>query len=141
MKKITVLVSVLMSIALFTKAQCDKTIKWTATKEDFLDSAGNLQNSQNETVEVTTTPTKVSIVRSAGVQTMQGDITNYSCKWKDKQNGKTVFNSLLLDSKENKTRHATITIEAINGKTTILLRAEEEGTVIKLNIDSFEEVK
>jgi len=102
MKKITVLVSVFMLIALFTKAQCDKTIKWTATKEDFLDSAGNFKNSQNETVEVTTTPKKVSIIRSAGEQTMQGDITNYSCKWKDKQNGKTTFNSVLLDNKENR---------------------------------------
>jgi hypothetical protein len=65
-----------MVIILFTKAQCDKTIKWTATKEDFLDSAGNFQNSQNETVEVTTTPAKISIVRSAGEQTMQCEITN-----------------------------------------------------------------
>jgi hypothetical protein len=48
---------------------------------------------------------------------------------------------VLLDNKEGKTRHATITIEAVNGKTTILLRAEEEETVIKLNIDTFEEVK
>jgi hypothetical protein len=141
MKKITILVNVFIIIALFTKAQCDKPIKWTATKEDFPDSAGNFQHSQNETAEVTTTPTKVSIVRSAGEQTMQGDITDYSCKWKDKQNGKTTFKSILLDNKENKTRHAIITIEAVNGKTTILLRAEEEETVIQLNIDSFEEVK
>jgi hypothetical protein len=141
MKKIIILAGVFMVIALFTKAQCDKTIKWTATKEDFLDTAGNFQNSQSETVEVTTTPTKVTIVRSAGEQTMQGDITDYSCNWKDKQNGKTTFKSVLLDDKENKERHATITIEAVNGKTTILLRAEEEETIIKLNIDSFEEVK
>jgi len=141
MKKITVLVSVLMAIALSTKAQCDKTIKWTSTKADFLDTAGNLQNTQSEPVEVTTTPTKVSIVRSGAQQTMQGNITDYSCKWKDKQNGKTTFKSVLLDDKENKTRHATITIEAVNGKTTISLRAEEEPTVIKLNVDSFEEVK
>ena len=99
------------------------------------------QNSQNETVEVITTPTRITIVRSAGEQTMQGDITNYSCQWKDKQNGKSIFNCVLLDSKEGRTRHATITIEAVNGKTTILLRAKEEETVIKLNIDSFEEVK
>jgi hypothetical protein len=141
MKKITVLAGVFMVVALYTNAQCDKTIKWTATKSDLLDTAGNLQHSQNETVEVITTPTKISIARTADMQTMQGDITDYSCKWKDKQNGKTTFKSVLLDDKENKTRHATIIIEAVNGKTTILLRAEEETTVIKLNIDSFEEVK
>ena len=141
MKKISVLVAAFLAISLVSKAQCDKTIKWTCTKQDFLDTAGNFRNSQNENVEVTTTPAKISIVRSGGEQTMQGDITDLSCNWKDKQNGKTIFKSVLTDSKENKTRHATITIEAINGKTTILLRAEEEETMIVLNIDSFEEVK
>ena len=131
---------VLAATALTASAQCDKTIKWTATKEDFLDTAGNFLNSQNEKVEITTTSKKISIIRSAGEQTMEGDITEYLCKWKDKQNGKTTFKSLLSDNKENKTRHATITIEAVNGKTTVLLRADEEETVIKLNIDSFEEV-
>ncbi len=71
---------------------------------------------------------------------MKGDITNYSCKWKDKQNGKTTFKTVLLD-KQGNTRHATITIEAVNGKTTILLEAEEENTKIKLNVDAFEKVK
>jgi ribosome biogenesis protein Tsr3 len=140
MKKITVLVAFL-SIAFLSQAQCDKTIKWTCSKQDFFDTAGNFRNIQNETVEVITTPAKISITRNDGEQTMEGDVTDLTCNWKDKQNGKTVFKSVLLDSKENKTRHATITIEAVNGKTTILLRAEEEETMIKLDIDSFEEVK
>src|SRR5262245_25483105 len=113
MKKISVLAAIFMVIAVISKAQCDKTIKWTCTKQDFVDTAGNLQNSQNEKVEVTTTPAKVTIARSGGEQTMEGDITDLSCNWKDKQNGKTIFKSLLVDSKDGKERHATITIEAV----------------------------
>src|SRR5690242_5268437 len=131
MKKIALLVSVLMATAFIAKAQCDNTIKWTCSKQEFLDTAGNFLKEQGEAVEVTTTPKKISVLRhgSDEDQTLEGDITDYSCSWKDKQNGKTVFKSLLVDSKENKERHATITIEAVNGKTTILLRAEEESTV------------
>jgi hypothetical protein len=142
MKKIIVLISLFTTTAFIVKAQCDKTIKWTSSKSEFLDTAGNVQQSRDEKVEVTTTPQKISIIRHDDQDhTMEGDITDFVCKWQDKQNGKTTFKSALLDPDENKTRHATITIEAVNGKTTILLRAEEETSVIRLNIDSSEEVK
>lgn len=142
MKKIIVLASVIMAAAFTATAQCDKTIKWKSSKSEFLDTAGNVLNERDEAVEVTTTPAKISVMRNGSEsQTLEGDITGYSCKWKDMQNGKTTCKSLLLDPNENKTRHATITIEAVNGKTTILLHAEEENTIIKLNVDSFEEVK
>jgi hypothetical protein len=140
MKKIIVLIAAFTATGLVSKAQCDKNIKWTSSKSEFLDTSGNFQHANDEAVEVTTTPTKITVVRGAsGEHIMNGDITDYSCKWKDKQNGKTTFKSVLVEN--DKTRHATITIEAINGKTTILLQAEEEPTVIRLNIDSFEEIK
>jgi len=143
MKKITVLVSAFMLITVILKAQCDKTIKWTSSKTEFLDTAGNLQQARDEKVEVTTTPQKISIIIHGDSQEkhMEGDVSNYSCNWKNKQNGKTFFNSLLVDTDENKTRHASFSIEALNGKTTLILRAQEETTVIRLNIDSSEEVK
>lgn len=141
MKKITILVAAFIALSFISKAQCDQNIKWTSSKSEFLDTSGNFQHANDEAVEVTTSPTKISIVRhGAQEDTMKGNITNYSCKWKDKQNGKTTFKSVLLDT-QGTTRHATITIEAVNGKTTILLQAEEEPTIIRLNINSFEEVK
>jgi hypothetical protein len=140
MKKITVLAAAFFVLGLSSKAQCDKNIKWTSSKSEFLDTSGTLQHANDEAVEVMTSPTKVSIMRHGSTEhVMKGDITNYSCNWKDKQNGKTTFKSVLLE--DDKTRHATITIEAVNGKTTILLKADEEPTIIKLNVDSFEEVK
>jgi len=143
MKKITLLASIFMLTTVILKAQCDKAIKWTSSKTEFLDTSGNLQQAREETVEVTTTPQKISIIihHDSEGKHMEGDVSNYSCNWKDKQNGKTIFNSLLVDTDENKTRHAIITIEALNGKTTISLRAQEEASVIRLNIDSSEEVK
>jgi hypothetical protein len=142
MKKITVLVCAFIATAFIANAQCDKNIKWTSSKTEILDTAGSVLKQRDEAVEVTTTPSKISIIRhDEQDHRMEGDVTNVVCKWQDKQNGKTTFKSALLDPDENKTRHATITIEAVNGKTIILLQAEEETTAIRLNIDSSEEVK
>ena len=141
MKKIAALTMACIVAGFVSHAQCDKNIKWSSSKSDFIDNAGNVKDSREEKVSVTTSQKQVSIVRvSAQEQLMSGDITDYSCNWKNKENGKTSFKSVLLEP-NGTTRHATITIEAINGKTTIMLVAEEENTTIKLNVDSFEEVK
>ena len=140
MKKITVLLAVCIAASIGSKAQCDKTMKWTSSKSDFLDTAGNFQRSNAETVDVTTTPKKISIVRNnSDKQLMSGDVTSFSCNWKDKKNGKASIKAVLVEP-GGKTRNATITIEEVNGKTTILLEAPEENTKIRLNVDSYEEV-
>lgn len=144
MKKFSLLFFAFTALAFASKAQCDRNMKWNSSKQEFLDTAGALLHEAAETVEVTTTPTTVLIQRhgeNGEEQTMKGDISDVACNWTNEGNGKTSFKSILLDDSEGKTRHATITIEAVEGKTTILLRAEEEGTIIKLNIDSFEEMK
>jgi hypothetical protein len=132
-------ICVALSIAL--KAQCNKNIKWTSSKSEFIDTAGNVQQSRDETVELTTGSKKISIVLTGEhADSMTGDVSDYTCNWKDSQNGKAVIKSTLVDA-EGKTRHATITIEEVSGKTNILLVAEEEPTKIRLSVASFEEVQ
>jgi hypothetical protein len=141
MKKIMLTIVACIATALVLKAQCDKSFKWNSSKSEFLDTSGNFQHSNTEDVEVTTTPKNITIKRGAGGdQVMSGDIDHYACNWKNKTNGKTSFQSVLVEP-NGKTRHAMITIEAVNGKTTILLEAKEEDTKIRLNVDSFEEVQ
>ncbi|MEP7317339.1 MAG: hypothetical protein ABI921_01315 [Panacibacter sp.] len=139
--KTTVLAALCFMLSFAVKAQCDKNIKWVSAKSEFIDASGNVQQSRDETTALTVSSKKVTVILSGEHSgSMNGEVTDYSCKWKDKQNGKTVFKSTLTDS-ENKVRHATITIEAVNGKTTVLLEAEEEDSKIRLNIVSSEEVK
>ena len=130
-----------IALSFVSKAQCDKTIKWKSSKTEFIDAAGNVKRTNDETVEVTTTKTRVTIVVHGPVEeTMSGDITDYSCNWTNKQNGKTSFKAIVVDHSGDR-RHATITFEAINGKTTMLLHAEEEPDDIRLTVDSFEETE
>ena len=141
MKKVFVLVMALTALSFAAHAQCEKKMKWVASKMEFLDKEGNSLRDNDESIEVTTFgKEKVSIVATSGDEEMMGVITDYVCNWADKDNGKITFKSELTD-KQGITRHATITIEAVNGKTNILLEAEEEDSAIRLPVDSFEEVK
>lgn len=122
--------------------QCDKTIKWTTAKSEFIDGSGNVQRSKDEAVEVVVNAKTVDITMDGpqGEEGMKGDVSDYACTWKDDKNGKTVFKSTLTDT-QGTVRHATITIESVNGQATILLTAEEEPQSIKLTVASSEEVK
>ncbi len=140
MKKTIFLATVCFAFSFVTKAQCDKNIKWISSKSEFIDTAnGNVDKSKDESVELTSSSKKVSIIiKGDHSDFMTGDVTDYSCDWNDQQNGKIVFKSALTD-KEGAVRHATITIEKAAGKITAHLKAEEEPTEIRLTIDSFEE--
>jgi hypothetical protein len=132
-------VGLVCSIAL--KAQCNKNIKWISSKSEFIDTAGNIEQTKDENVELTTGSKKISIILTGEhAASMTGDVSDYTCNWTDAQNGKAVIKSTLVDT-DGKTRHATITIEEVSGKTNILLAAEEEPTKIRLSITSCEEVK
>ena len=140
MKKTIFLATVCFAFSFISKAQCDKNIKWISSKSEFIDTAnGNLDKSKNESVELTASPKKVSIIlKGEHSDSMTGDVTDYLCDWKDQQNGKIVFKSMLTNM-EGEIRHATITIEKTAGKITAHLKAAEEPTEIRLTINSFEE--
>ena len=142
MKKTIFLAAACFALSFTVKAQCDKNIKWISSKSEFIDTAsGNVDRSKDESVELTASSKKVSIIlKGEHSDSMTGDVTDYSCNWQDQQNGKIVFKSMLTD-KEGEVRHATITIEKAADKITALLKAEEEPTLIRLTIDSFEEAK
>jgi hypothetical protein len=139
--KTAIFAVVCLALTMTLKAQCNKDIKWTSSKSEFIDTAGNIEQTRDETVELTTGSKKISLILTGEhAASMTGDVSAYSCNWTDKQNGKAVIKSTLVDN-EGKTRHATITIEEVSGKTNILLAAEEEPTKIRLSVASFEEVQ
>ena len=141
MKKILVLTIALMATCLIGKAQCNGTTKWTSVKSKFIDSSGNVVNEREEAVTVQANNKTITVVASKDEDRMDGDVSDYVCNWKEPgKNGKTIIKSVLTE-KNGKQRHATITIEGIDGKISILLQAEEEANKILLDISSYEEVK
>jgi hypothetical protein len=141
MKKIFVLTLVLMAIGLISKAQCDGVTKWTCIKMKIIDSSGSVKNEKDENVIVEAGSKNITVTPEDASDHMQGAVSEYTCNWPDPgKNGKTILKSELTDNK-GKLRHATITIEATNGKITIMLEATEEPTKILLEVASYEAVK
>jgi len=138
MKKLTLFVSAFVMCAFAANAQCDKKIKWNASKMEMVDTAGNVR-SKDGVITVITGNGKIVVTAPDDNEELSGDIADYVCKWKDKNNGSTSFKSLLTD-KSGKERHATITIEAKDGKTVMVFSAEEELTKMRLPIDAYEEM-
>lgn len=143
MKKVLTVAAACFVLGMAAKAQqCNKTIKWTTGKSEFIDGSGNVQRSKDEAVEVVVNSKKIDITMQGpqGGEGMKGDVSDYACNWNDDKNGKTVFKSTLTDT-QGTVRHATVTIESVNGLATILLAAEEEPQSIKLTVAFSEEVQ
>lgn len=139
MRKLTLFTGAFMLFAFAANAQCDKKIKWTASKMEIVDMSDNVR-SKDGSIIVVTGDGKILVTEPGGNEELSGTITDYVCKWKDKGNGNISFKSLLTDQ-SGKQRHATITIEAKDGKTVMTFSADEEDTKMRLPIDAYEEIK
>ena len=139
MRQISVLAAGFLLVCFAATAQCDTKTKWTASTTEFLKSSGDVQ-SKPGTVTVITGKENFLLSTANGEEEMKGSVTDYTCNWKDSLNGSISFKSDLTD-KQGKVRHATISIESKDGKSTILLAAAEEETKIRLPVDSYETVQ
>lgn len=139
MRKISALASGLLLVSFAATAQCTGKTQWTASTTEFISPSGDVQ-SKPGIVTVTTDKENFMLTTANGEEEMKGSITGYTCNWKDSLNGSISFTSELTD-KEGRVRHATISIEAKEGKTTILMAATEEETKIRLPVDGYEAVQ
>ncbi len=135
MRKVSILAAGFLFIAIASKAQCGVKTTWIASKTEVVNSSGDVQNKPG-TVTVTTDEENISVVAADRDEELTGSITDYVCNWKDTANGTISFKSEISD-KQGKIRHATITIEAKDGKTTIWMEAVEEETKLRLPIDNY----
>ena len=140
MKKMLILAATALLLSHSTKAQCPEKVVYTVSKLEMLDSALNITDTKEVTATLETTENGILIHKSTNeADTLAGPITKTTCSWIDPyKNGKVVIIADLHDEREN-LNSATITIEAVNGKITILLRAVEyPDKLIRLQVDKYE---
>lgn len=139
MRKISMLAAGFLFVGLAANAQCEGKTTWIASKTEFIRSSGETQ-SKPGTVTITTDKQNFSVVTADGEEELNGPITDYVCNWKDSSNGDISFKSEIRD-KQGELRHATVTIQAKDGKTIVTLEATEEQTKIRLPIDNYTTAK
>ncbi|QEC67568.1 hypothetical protein FRZ67_09790 [Panacibacter ginsenosidivorans] len=141
MKKFFVLIIAFIATGLVSKAQCEGATKWTCTKMKVVDASGNTVHEKEENVIVEVGSKNIEVTPEDQQDHMTGAVSDYKCQWPEPgKNGKTIVKGEVTDA-GGKLRHATITIEGINGKITITLEAPEETTKIVLDVKSYEAVK
>ena len=141
MKKILFITMAFIGLSFYSKAQCDSTIKWNCNKLKITDAAGNVVVDKEERSTVVIDKKTVTITPEDVNGEMKGAVSEFNCNWqKMGQDGKTVVKAEITDG-SGSVRHATITIEAIKGKTIITLVADEEATKITLDVADYAVVK
>jgi acylphosphatase len=143
MKNFLIIILCLFAVNTIANAQCSKKIVWTGSKAEFLDVNGAVENTLNEKVEVVSSKTDVKLSHSdKDDDALTGKIKDFSCNWSEAfKNGKTIIKSDLTEGM-NPANSGVITIEAKDGKITILVEMDNhEGKTIKLYIDSYKEVE
>ena len=141
MKKLMALMLVTGTFGTAAIAQCDKKILYTSTKEEWLNSKGEIQKTDQDKVTVEVSKTNVVINHNDDPNDqMKGEIKNADCNWTEAfKNGKTTIHAQLVEG-SNDVHDATLTIEGKDGEMFILLElADHPDMRIKAYVDKYEE--
>ena len=141
MKKLLFSAFALCLAAFHSQAQCDKTVELQSSKTDYLNASYQVQKTNDENIVVDITKTTVTITPNGNAQeALSGTIKESTCDWKvPYKEGKMVLKADLVDPGGD-VKDATITIEAKDGKVTLLAEAKERpDQKIKLEVNTFSE--
>ena len=145
MKKIFLLVFVSLTFGLVGMAQCDKKITWTASKGEFVDASGKVEQTIDEKIIVEMDKKQIVLKHNNQEDdALTGEIKELTCEWKvPYKNGKTSFKSQLAEPNGD-VKNAVVTIEGIDGKILITVDVTDpsgsgDNKKIKIYVDSYKE--
>jgi hypothetical protein len=141
MKKMILLASAAIAFSLTVNAQCPTKVLYTLSKMEMLDSGMHVTDTRDITATLETSATGIFIHKSENEgDTMTGTINKATCDWREPyKNGKVVMICDMHDEHED-LKSATMTIEAVDGKITILLNAVEHPEMrLRLQVAKYEE--
>ena len=122
-------------------SQCDKKIKWYATKGEMYDTNGELLDTKNDSIFLETDTQKISLRFQSDNKDLEATIKEKICDWKEPfKNGRTVYHTTsVLDDQIS---DATFTVEAKDGKMILWVEIEiRQGRKFKIYLDKYEEIK
>lgn len=143
MYKLILFLAVLFLTGLSGYAQCGKKVKWFASKAEFINSSGDVENSKEGTITVTTADNSILIeIAEAPDDILSGTVGEKECNWADAfKKGKSVFKINVVRG-DGDSSDGTITVEGKDGKLIIELALEKmEGSKIRLAVDKYEVVE
>lgn len=128
----------LTSVSAF--AQCDKKVKWQGSKAELLDESGNVVDTKQGTINITTDSKNITLeIVEEPNDKLEGTISENSCEWKEAfKNGKTSFKAS-LSNPNGETSTATFNIEGKDGKLIITFQLDRmDGKTIRIAVEKHE---
>lgn len=136
-----------LALIVFTSAasfaQCDKKVKWQASKAEMISEDGSTVVDTKEGAIVITTDAKTVKFEIVGSddETAEGTVTATTCEWKEAfKNGKTTYKASMM-GRDGNSQQADITIEGKDGKVILTLILEKfNGKKVRINVDKYEAI-
>jgi hypothetical protein len=141
MKQLLLAITTLAISTLSAHAQCNKSVQLQTSRTQFLNASYEVKGSKDEKVVIYITKTTITIKpNGSDADALTGTIKESTCDWKVPfKEGKMVIKTDLVDP-SGEEKQATITIEAKDGKVTLLAEAKERpDEKMRLEVSSFEE--
>ena len=140
MKKQILTLLFVAAFGISSYAQCDKKIILSASSTEFLNSANEVQRTDDKTTIVEYDSKSIMIM--PGDDVLQGTINSITCDWKTPyKEGKTVIKAT-MSSPGGQTMNMTITIEGKDGKNIFMGEFDESpDRKVRLTLEKFEEKK
>ncbi|WP_128548243.1 hypothetical protein [Larkinella soli] len=142
MKKLLCTALLLASCLTVSFGQCDKELKLSTSKTEYLDGSGTVTKTVEENSIIEIGKSEIVIRPGNADHKMNGRIQSATCTWNTPyKEGKSVIKALFTDPSGDQ-KNATMTIEGKEGKVTFLMEiAELPERKIRVSVDSFEEKK
>lgn len=122
-------------------AQCDKQVVYSADRTDMIGTDGQVENSKTEPLTLTFNKGTIVLNSSEKGDVLTGTVKETDCQWKTVyQEGKAIYKLDFQKPQNGDTSEGSITVEAKEGKLTILIEiAKMDGRKVKLIVSKFEE--
>jgi len=142
MQNIVLALAILLMTTLAGSGQCNRKVNWHAAKAELLDENGQVVDTKEGAILMTTDKSTIVVsIKDVPNQGMEGTITASNCDWKEVfKNGKTVYKAEMHRVNSDNNSNGTFTIEAKDGKISILMEIEKmQGKKIRIPVDKYEE--
>ena len=140
MKKIILTLLLGSTIGIHSYAQCNQRVTFNASKTDYIDSKGSVQQTKDEQTVVNYDNEDLSILNNGEQWT--GTIVSSSCDWKKNYaEGKTVLRAN-VSAKQGDAHNAVVTVEGKDGNVSMVLEMDNMPLrKFQMTADAFREIQ
>jgi hypothetical protein len=140
MQKIILALSLVIVTGLTAVAQCDKKIKWTASKAEMYDQSGNVIDNKTATFLITMDSKNILLdIVENEEDKLEGTVGETTCEWKEAFKAGKSSSKVNMMNKNGETSAGTISVEGKDGKLIITFTLDMmNGKYVKIYVDKYE---